>query len=89
MQIIYKMAFQTGVGMGIKRNCCGRYYRRGIIIARGMTGNAGAAMDCCQIARARVSYGMASCTLLRRYISFSGGGTCMALETVVVFGFSV
>ena len=86
MQIIYKMALQTGVGVAIKRNCCCRHYRRGVIIARRMTGNAGAAMACYQIARARVSYGVASCTLLSLYISFSGR-TGMALETVVVFGF--
>jgi len=54
-----------------------------------MTDNTGVAMACYQIARARVSYGVASCTLLSSYIAFSGGYTGMALETVVVFGFYV
>lgn len=88
MQIIYKMALQTGVGVFIRSNCCCRPYRRGgtALRARRMTGNAGAAMACYQIARARVSYGVTSHTLLSLNISFSGI-TGMALETVVVFGF--
>ena len=89
MQIVYKMAFQTGVGVEIKRNSRCRNYCRGVSIARRMAGNARAAMACYQIARARISYGVASCTLLSRYIPLSGGITGMALETVVVFGFYV
>ena len=83
------MALQTGIGVEIKRNRCCCYYCLGIRIARRMTGNAGAAVACYQIAGARISYGVASCTLLGRYISLPGGITGMALETVVVFGFYV
>jgi hypothetical protein len=89
MQIVYKMALQTGVGVEIKRNRCCRHYRRGVCITRRMTGNAGAAVACYQIARTRTSYGVASSTFLSRYISFPGGIAGVALETVVVFGFYV
>ena len=89
MQIIYIMAFQAGVGVLIKRNRCCCHYCRGVSIARRMTGNAGIAMSCYQIARARGSYGVASGTLLSRNISFSGAGAGMALETIVMFSFCV